>query len=572
MPRKISKATKGGTEGGEQSRTEFYKKKSNYKELVIFDDGMNKDIKALYDNNVWDLKAKFEELKLYYEQVGISDIVSWNEGIQYLDNPAGKAIQVRPTSIKALRNGDYKAIGTEKPNKQETEKRYADRIQFYIKTFEPFKRFKDNDDFSWIVPYNRILFYEIFQYNNKKKLQLSTFNNDLKTMIRLIKIVLLNPDDELRWKYSALQIAIRDLDGLKDDLNQILSVNELKSFIPYEQLLDVVDELEKKYNEYLQLLPANIRNDYRKHPNDAVFINQILIAVAIMVLDYPSRLDKFEMEIINDKKDVKPNKCYILTTNPLTFIFNNDKKNHKPLEYKLNATPILGLNKRLNKLIVDSLTHYPRNTLFIKKDTWSSQLLTPVNEDTVAGWIKDILPNKSLNVGTFRSSFVSYYYPKSNNQEKKIMAHRMRTSQFELVRAYLKFYNSPDTLAKVKLEPTQDLLQKASSGQATTPIKITDTPKIKQEVQEEQVVINAPQQVKEITNIQEQRRINAKKWYENDKNREEHKAKVKAHSKDPLTYKSRYLRDLNSGRMDISRIKPETIEKYNIKLVDGKYV
>ena len=37
-------------------------------------------------------------------------------------------------------------------------------------------------------------------------------------------------------------------------------------------------------------------------------------------------------------------------------------------------------------------------------------------------------------------------------------------------------------------------------------------------------------------------------------------------------YKSRYLRDLTSDRMDITRIKPETIEKYNIKLVDGKYV
>ena len=124
------KSTKGGTEGGEQSKTEIYKKKSNYKELVIFDDGMNKDIKSLYDNNIWDLKAKFEDLKLYYEQVGVSDIISWNEGIQYLDYPAGKAIQIRQTSIKALRNGDYKAIGTEKPNKQETEKRYADRIQF----------------------------------------------------------------------------------------------------------------------------------------------------------------------------------------------------------------------------------------------------------------------------------------------------------------------------------------------------------------------------------------------------------------------------------------------------------
>ena len=100
MPRK---STKGGTEGGVQSKTEFYKKKSNYKELIIFDDGMNKDIKALYDYNEWDLKAKFEELKLYHKQVGTSDIMSWNEGMQYLEYPAEKAIPIRPTSIKALR-------------------------------------------------------------------------------------------------------------------------------------------------------------------------------------------------------------------------------------------------------------------------------------------------------------------------------------------------------------------------------------------------------------------------------------------------------------------------------------
>ena len=144
--------------------------------------------------------SKFEDLKLYYEQVGVSDIISWNEGIQYLDYPSGKAIQVW-------------GIGTEKPNKVATEQKHANRILFFIKTFEPFKRFKDNDD-SWIVPYNKLLFYENFQYNNKKKLQISTFKNDLKTEIRLIKIILSNPDDELRWKYSALQI-LRDLEGLK---------------------------------------------------------------------------------------------------------------------------------------------------------------------------------------------------------------------------------------------------------------------------------------------------------------------------------------------------------------------
>ena len=38
----------------------------------------------------------------------------------------------------------------------------------------------------------------------------------------------------------------------------------------------------------------------------------------------------------------------------------------------------------------------------------------------------------------------AHHYPKSNNQEKKIMIKRMRTSADELNRAYLKYYNTPD--------------------------------------------------------------------------------------------------------------------------------
>ena len=125
------------------------------------------------------------------------------------------------------------------------------------------------------------------------------------------------------------------------------------------------------------------------------------------------------MDIIIDEDEIQPNKCYVLMTNPITFVFNNEKKQHKPLKYKLNAKPILGLNKRLNDLLFDSITKYPRNTLFIKRDSWASQDLTPVNDNTVSDWIRDIIPTKKLNVGTFRSSFVSYYYPKSNNHTQR---------------------------------------------------------------------------------------------------------------------------------------------------------
>ena len=50
-----------------------------------------------------------------------------------------------------------------------------------------------------------------------------------------------------------------DLDTLKEDLNKIISVNELKSFIPYENLLDLVDYLEGKYNAAVGILPDDIK-------------------------------------------------------------------------------------------------------------------------------------------------------------------------------------------------------------------------------------------------------------------------------------------------------------------------
>jgi hypothetical protein len=109
-----------------------------------------------------------------------------------------------------------------------------------------------------------------------------------------------------------------------------------------------------------------------------------------MVLDYPSRLDKYEMEIITDEAQVKEEKSYILLTNPITFIFNNNKKLHKPLKYKLMSTGVLsGLNKRLNQMIRDSKSNYPRLTLFIKNDSYENRQLIPVKEKTVTEWIRN---------------------------------------------------------------------------------------------------------------------------------------------------------------------------------------
>ena len=553
MPKK-SRVRAHGSQAGQQSNTEIYKSLASYKTLSIKDDVLNNYLKEIYENNIWNLKGKFEALSAYYDEIGISSIISWNEGIQYLDfdrKPSFKKV-----SLNALIKGEYKSIATDKPNTINTEKTYGNRIKFFIKTFDFLRQYADNDDFSWILDHHRELFYFILHYHNYNNHSLASVNNDLKCLIRMIKLVLINPDEEeLRWKYSALQIAIGDIERFKDDFNNIVSVNELRSFIPYENLIDLVDKLEVQYKQSIG----------RVSLNDEVYLNQVLLAVAIMVLDYPSRLDKYEMEIITDEAQVREDKCYILLTNPITFIFNNNKKLHSKLKYKLVSRGVLaGLNKRLNQMILDSISNYPRKTLFIKKDSYENKQLTAVKEKTVTEWIRNLVPNRTLNIGTFRSSFVSYYYNTMNNLEKKLMVIRMRTSSSEINRAYLKYYSNPDILVRIKAEPTADLINRASSGLIDNPIMVNSQIKIKEEPIEEEL-ISIPQSK---ISINDRKRITAKNWYE--KNKEQHKSKVKARDQDPSTTRKRYIRELNNKALDYTKMKKQTIIKYNIQYDKNK--
>ncbi len=51
-----------------------------------------------------------------------------------------------------------------------------------------------------------------------------------------------------------------------------------------------------------------------------------LLFVANIFLDYKSRFDKYEMDIIKDETQITEGKCYILLTNLITIIINNDKQ------------------------------------------------------------------------------------------------------------------------------------------------------------------------------------------------------------------------------------------------------
>lgn len=571
--------TRHGTQEGQQTNVEEYKATEKYKELRVVDDALSKKIKELYDNNSWNLKNLFRELQDNLDEMGNKGKISWQNKIQYLEFKNKNAYKktYKPLSLEAFANGDFKnKYIDKKDNKATTEKMYAGRISYFIDQFFP--QYKNRDDLEWIITKQRELIYHLLKYHSDKNHAIPTINKDFKTLVRVIKLML-GDEHELRYKFSALQIAFTDLENMADDLNKVKSKQELKSFVPYEQLLDICDDLERQYYEGLdKLTPAN-RENGKKHSNDLFNIHQLLLAFAINVWDYPSRREKYTMAFLKNEKDALPNKNYIVVpdNNNCKVILNEVVKEHKPLTYTLNSPAILQLNKRLCELLKMSHKMYPRSYLFIAANGWQSQKLTPVAAPTVSIWLRKYISSKNIGIDTFRSSFVSYYFPKFNNRQRYVLKTRMRTSMDIMMRSYLKFYSSPDELAKVKIEPTDDLLNVVEQGadeygaiDADNNANNNAGNEDNHQLNNANAVNNLPQLPNdpvEDVDVQERRRDYFKKWYQSEENKEKKKKKLR----DPATYAARYINELNSGKQSYERLHPTTIAKYNIKVKDGVY-
>lgn len=557
---------------GEDKNFAKFKKTEAYKNLKIKNDNISQKITTLFNNNRWELKKNFKELKEHYQDIGKLDEVSWLNGIQFLD--IVNEPKYNDVSLEAFKRGDYRGKFTldKTENKVQTETVYANRIIFFTKNLPSFKQYEGQDDIKWIVKNNRLLFYEMIQYHNEKGNTRLSVNKDLKAIVRAL-LLLLGETNELRYKFSNLSTDLKLLDQFMEDDNRVKSKNEINTFVPYEQLLQIVDELQDDYFKEYYKLPNIIQLDGKRHPKDLFNKHQILLAVALYVLDYPSRSEKQKMYFIKDDKeaDDKEGAFINISGRYCKIIINNDRKNHKPISYSLNSTPIKGLNERLNNLLKFSYIKYPRKSLFINKNDFPNLNAKAVDEATVAGWLRDLISSKNLGVNGFRSSFISYYWNKFNNRQKAITIVRMRTSKAEVERNYLKKYTSPDQLVKVKIEPTDELVKNTSQTvinvdeiQDKVLDALTEQPKAQKKLIPEPTV-------KKVVNVQDRKKENFKKYYSNPDNAEKHRERVKKYNNSLLTVANRYARELNSGMLDWNRLLKSTKDKYQLYTKDGKY-
>lgn len=597
-----------GTEGKQQTITEPYKHVKAYKQLKHINDETSDKLKQILETNCWNLNHLFsKELPEFLADMCNDGAVAWNNGIQYLDYPPNvlaTEVKINEVSLKKFKEGEYKALYRDKrtKNKTETESSYAGRIEFFTKTFDDLKEFASNDDLKWVVKHNRLLVYNILNYHNREGHVVYTVNRDMKTITRVIKL-LLGDDDELRFKFSVLQTAFTDLENLSDDFNKITSEREIRTFVPYENLFEICD---KKEDDYFQLVNKlrkknkhpeykNVQQMYEtneedgeKHTSQMFHAHQLSLALAVNIWNYPSRTENLTMYFIDDPENIEKEKNYIHVKNQekCMMIYNDDVKCHKPVSYYLNSGALIGLNERLCSMLKYSYKTYKREAIFLGKTEWERKK-KQVSSASVRKWLSEILPNKNIGVNTFRSSFVSYYFPKWNNRQRSVMAVRMRTCMTQLMRSYLKIYTDPDTLVKVKPEPTDELKKRAKQGRTeANQVVVNDVvgnadnignvgnasnvgnadnhgPAQLEQVQDDDENENVNNVVK---NLKDKRKASFRKWYEIEDNKNKHKQRT------VNAYGARYVRELNKGIIDFSKMNKETIEKYGIKIdANGKF-
>lgn len=578
-----------GSQAQQQTIVEEWKSPDKYSVLIPIQEGSTRErLKDIYCTNHWGLDSKMSALKEQNMELGLSsNSVSWLNNIQYLVHPNPDDIVIK-NEIKHIdfASGAYKDIYAN--NKDSTEKKYADRIKFFAKTFPVFNQYSNVDDLSWVVKNETELMIQILNYHNshydtRKKEYVSntieTLNKDFKSVLRVIKL-LVGEDAEIRYKWSALQINLTDIEKMTDSENQLKTKNELIGFVKYEDLVDIQEKLEEKWRR----MYMDSKNNNNTNSNNSTFqLHQLHLLLALYIYDFPSRHEKMDLYVIKSIEEVEPNKNFVII-NPSSktsceFVLNADVKQHAPIRYKLlscgSKSAMRQYNLKLDKILKESLSIYPRDSIMI---TASKKKPTV---ETVKGWLRDLLPKKNLNVNNIRSAFATYWYDQMNNSDKNLMARRMRTSKEIIQTSYIKKINDP--LTQISIKPDPDAVEperqlKARQGtSAKSPVKIEDeledtentNPNIQKTNIENKksdniitIVIGGGSKdtAKTSSSRADSARMAMARYY--DKNKEEHNRKMREYNRQPSTYQARYLKELNSGNRET--LSDKLKEKYGI--------
>ena len=519
---------------------------------------------------------------------------AWANEIYNLHLPSDVAVNINRLKYEDIRQGIHLGRGDDSTGERillSTEKAYLSQILNIRKVLSDDNEVPDDNMYmDWLVRREREIIPALIKTSIQNKWTLATFDGYLKAIRHFLKLIL-GENHELRIKYTMLY---SDLDNIVQFVKgENMSTGD--DVIEMRELLAIVDILETRFKQYFD---ADEKLKPKLKMNEAFKAHMDFLCVAVMVWDYPSRSDKYETEIVNDRSKATEKTTYLVDEEDreLYWIYRKDVKDiGRPyVVVPLEKKGLSGYQGRLIKAIRQSLRIFPREHLFINKTyNWNKNTgeQTKSKASNVSTWalkvneIKEVLAKypkikqKSLGINVFRRSFVTYWIDIMSNNDKRKMIHAMLTSFSKIDTYYKRRFNSVELKTQVKLEyeapegheagKVKDLTNVVDSDDENEVIKPKPKPKRKKVAAAPPPPPDPPpassEPKKPMSTAERQR-----KYYANNKSKE--KQKDKQRDKLPSRKAQRIVRELNEGIKSFSGMKPATIQKYKISKKNGTYV
>lgn len=386
-------------------------------------------------------------------------------------------------------------------------------IRWFYNYLEPFKKYEDQDDITYIIKNHRLLTLEIFKYySNNPKISLTTIESRFVAILRIFYIAYGNNNTSKEYDlYKKISLIMVNLQyhHLDDEKENKLNEREAKAFVPFNIILGKQEQMNNEFNSLKD-----------KTTSEAYKLNQELLLVSLysigpILRDEPKTL---EYTFIQEEEG---NYIYFKDDDLIMDLLDT-KKRHKAIKINLSLE-----YKELSNLLKESYDLYNRKYLFTEYDNKNKKASIQSLSKRLIKIFK--FTNKNIGTNSIRSAYYTYQsdLKKLSTKEKEKIANEMRTSTRYLDLNYNKnLENDKEHLDKVII------------------------------IKEEKDIINPYKRQLELN----------KAYYDKNKKvlREKHKAHYDKQDKRIMARK-KILLYLNKDKDYINRIKKETLLKYDIK-------
>jgi hypothetical protein len=290
--------------------------------------------------------------------------------------------------------------------------------------------------FKWIFNnYDKIFIYIIDNYSilTTRKSHIFALVTIMKKIIESNKYSKNKKNTRFIYEkdeYSKLGTQINNEIIDKNNDNE-MSEKRTINYVSYKKILKKRDEYEILFNK-------------KKDDND---INIKYLILCLYTYHAPLRLNYLNCKLINKQSEKNEDDNYdskiYYEKNKMIFEIIHDKV------IKSHTNNIIKFNKKMQKIIEESIKHYQRRYLLCSPNNNNK----PMNKLYFNKMLKDIF-DKRVTVDIIRSSYVIYMFNKqiSMNEKKKI-AMKMRTSVEMLNENYFKITKNKDEDIMIDLEP-----------------------------------------------------------------------------------------------------------------------